>query len=255
MKIILFGSVPLATWVLKQLLAMPEIEILGVVCDDAAPEAYAHHGLPEPSVNAFRIEQNIPRVSLEEVETLVTPHEHILGVSVRFNRLLRSELLDRFKFGVINLHGGDLPRYRGTNIANHMILEGATRGAGTVHFIDAGVDTGDVVERVFFDVTPDDTAEDVFHKTLTALEQAFQNIQQHIVSGILPRTPQSRLIDQGEVAGTYRTRDLSRKRIVPEQATAADIDKIARAFAFGTHEPAYLLHRGRKIYVTPLWNS
>lgn len=60
--------------------------------------------------------------------------------------LLRSEVLERCGEGVLNCHAGILPRYRGMDVIEWAILEGNFTQIGcTVHFMDSGVDTGDIV--------------------------------------------------------------------------------------------------------------
>lgn len=60
--------------------------------------------------------------------------------------LLRPEVLERCGEGVLNCHAGILPRYRGMDVIEWAILEGNFHQVGcTVHFMDRGVDTGDIV--------------------------------------------------------------------------------------------------------------
>lgn len=58
--------------------------------------------------------------------------------------ILRPAVLNAFRYGVLNIHPGITPRYRGRSPMEWAILEGAQPGV-TLHFIDAGVDTGPVV--------------------------------------------------------------------------------------------------------------
>jgi methionyl-tRNA formyltransferase len=58
--------------------------------------------------------------------------------------LLRRPLIDAFRLGVLNAHMGVLPAYRGMNVAEWAVLEGAPVGC-TVHLIDSGIDTGPIL--------------------------------------------------------------------------------------------------------------
>jgi methionyl-tRNA formyltransferase len=60
--------------------------------------------------------------------------------------LIRGDVLDRSGNGVVNCHMGVLPKYRGMDVVEWPILEGETDQVGvTVHFMDRGVDTGDIL--------------------------------------------------------------------------------------------------------------
>jgi folate-dependent phosphoribosylglycinamide formyltransferase PurN len=58
--------------------------------------------------------------------------------------ILRRELLSTPRLGTLNAHMGILPRYRGMNVSEWARLEGNPVGC-TVHLVNAGIDTGDIV--------------------------------------------------------------------------------------------------------------
>ncbi|MEO1045421.1 MAG: formyltransferase family protein [Pseudomonadota bacterium] len=58
--------------------------------------------------------------------------------------ILRAPLLAIPRLGTINAHMGLLPRYRGMNVAEWSVLEGREVGC-TVHLLDPGIDTGDII--------------------------------------------------------------------------------------------------------------
>lgn len=94
--------------------------------------------------------------------------------------------------------------------ANHAFLEGAVRGAGTLHYIDEGVDTGDIVHREFFRIQHTDTAYDVFLKTQAALMACIPSGLDAIARDDVPRVPQESLLEQGERAQPTGRRTSSR---------------------------------------------
>lgn len=58
--------------------------------------------------------------------------------------ILRRGVLSTPRLGTLNAHMGMLPRYRGMNVAEWAGLEGSTVGC-TVHLINEGIDTGDII--------------------------------------------------------------------------------------------------------------
>lgn len=70
-----------------------------------------------------------------------------LFISMSFNQILKSEILKVAPLGFINCHAGELPFYRGRNILNWALINDAKSFGVTVHYIDEGVDTGDIIEQ------------------------------------------------------------------------------------------------------------
>jgi methionyl-tRNA formyltransferase len=71
--------------------------------------------------------------------------------------LLRQPVLDRSGAGVVNCHAGILPAYRGMDVIEWALLEGRPDQVGiSVHFMDRGVDTGDILRTRCISIDPQD---------------------------------------------------------------------------------------------------
>jgi|TARA_B110000879_G_C11181155_1_gene518447 methionyl-tRNA formyltransferase len=69
-----------------------------------------------------------------------------LIISLRFGLIIRDEVIAIPRHGLINLHSGRLPDYRGVMATFRAMLNGDAEIASTLHFIqDSGVDTGDII--------------------------------------------------------------------------------------------------------------
>jgi methionyl-tRNA formyltransferase len=67
-------------------------------------------------------------------------------VSIRYGRIFKDELLKVPRLGVLNLHSGILPHYRGVLATFRALSDDATEIGATLHFItDATIDTGPIV--------------------------------------------------------------------------------------------------------------
>ncbi len=76
-----------------------------------------------------------------------------LIISVRFGQIFQQPVIDLPKFGVINLHSGLLPKYRGIMASFWAILKGETTIGSTLHYIlNQGIDTGDIIEKSYIRV-------------------------------------------------------------------------------------------------------
>jgi methionyl-tRNA formyltransferase len=70
-----------------------------------------------------------------------------LVVSIRYRRILQPEFMQVARHGVINLHSGILPDYRGVMATFWAMLAGEPQIGTTLHrIVDAGIDTGPVIE-------------------------------------------------------------------------------------------------------------
>lgn len=81
----------------------------------------------------------------EGLQTLGTS-EPDLVLSIRYGGILRDEAIAVPPLGVINLHSGLLPAYRGVMATFRALLAGDSSLGTTVHYIrDAGIDTGEII--------------------------------------------------------------------------------------------------------------
>ncbi len=77
-------------------------------------------------------------------------YECDLFVSMSFNQIFKNEIINLPKHKTINCHAGKLPFYRGRNILNWALINDEKEFGITVHFMDEGIDTGDIIlQRVF----------------------------------------------------------------------------------------------------------
>lgn len=83
-----------------------------------------------------------------------------------FMRLLTPAFLAAFPDGVLNVHPALLPAFPGLH-AQKQAFEAGVKFAGcTVHFVDAGVDSGPIVAQAVVPVLPEDTAETLQQRIL-----------------------------------------------------------------------------------------
>jgi len=76
-----------------------------------------------------------------------------------FMRLVKQPLLDAFPDRILNIHPALLPAFPGLHAWKQALDAGATESGCTVHYVDAGMDTGPVIVQAKVPVLPDDTPE------------------------------------------------------------------------------------------------
>jgi phosphoribosylglycinamide formyltransferase-1 len=97
-------------------------------------------------------------------------HGAELVVCAGYMHLLRPVFLDRFPGRVVNVHPAPLPEFPGAHPLEDVLAARAPNAAATVHFVDAGVDTGEVIASEPVVVLPGDTVE-----TLSEREHAVEH--------------------------------------------------------------------------------
>jgi phosphoribosylglycinamide formyltransferase-1 len=82
-----------------------------------------------------------------------------LVVCAGFMQLLDPVFLDRFPRRVVNVHPAPLPDFPGAHPLEDVLAAGAPAAAATVHFVDEGIDTGEVIASEPVPVEAGDTVE------------------------------------------------------------------------------------------------
>jgi len=80
-----------------------------------------------------------------------------LFVSMSFNQIFRKAIRELPPLGTINCHAGKLPFYRGRNILNWALINDEKDFGVTVHYVDGGIDTGDILAQSSLPITDADS--------------------------------------------------------------------------------------------------
>jgi methionyl-tRNA formyltransferase/RimJ/RimL family protein N-acetyltransferase len=115
----------------------------------------------EYAYNVFSAEKDYDLSLLEakdvnerSVVKWIQNHNPTYIISIGCRNLLKKEFLSEFPNQVLNIHTTPLPTYRGAANDSWMILNGlsGTRQYGCIHFIDEGIDTGNIVAKSYYNV-------------------------------------------------------------------------------------------------------
>lgn len=242
MRILFLGNNWVGWQVVKWLTEQNE-NIVGVVIHPPQKRRYGDE-IVKACTNTANIFDG-SRLEKPEVLEAIRALQPDIGLSVFFGYILRSEFLDIFPAGVINLHPAFLPYNRGAYPNIWSIVNDTPAGA-TLHYVDPGIDTGDIIAARQVPIEPVDTGETLYTKLETTCIDLFKETWPIIRSGQPPRIVQ----DQNE--GTYhRTSDVKEiDRIELERVyTARELIDIIRARTFSPYPGAYFVHQGRKVYL------
>ena len=173
MKIGFFGDGPWSHKSLEILLFDQKYSVEFICVRFNNPDSFLIDKCRELGIALF-IEKNINEISFQKK---LKKFNCDLFVSMSFDQIFKKETFDIPKKGTINCHAGKLPLYRGRNILNWALINGESEFGITVHFIDEGIDTGDIIEQETFKITLKDN-----YKTL--LEKAYINCPKLLIKAI-----------------------------------------------------------------------
>lgn len=86
----------------------------------------------------------------------ISRYECNLFVSMSFNQIFKKEIINLPNLKIINCHAGKLPFYRGRNILNWALINDEKDFGITAHFVDEGIDTGDIILQEIHQISDND---------------------------------------------------------------------------------------------------
>lgn len=113
-----------------------------------------------------------------------------LLVSVSYDQILRKAVRTAAPLGCVNFHAGKLPAYRGRSVLNWALINGETEIGMTAHFVDAGIDTGDVILQRMMPIAWTDTYAEVLANVSGAFPELVSDALALIRSGQAGRRSQ-----------------------------------------------------------------
>jgi phosphoribosylglycinamide formyltransferase 1 len=127
---------------------LPVAAVASNRADARALERAAAAGVPSA---VFRLEDHATRDARDAaMADWLEARQVRLVVCAGYMHLLTPSFLDRFPGRVVNTHSAPLPQFPGAHPIEDVLAAGVSETAATVHYVDAGIDTGDVIasERV-----------------------------------------------------------------------------------------------------------
>lgn len=173
-----------------------------LIYDDTIQIAFimVRYGKQDHVLMAYAEKYNIPllvheNINSEEFIERVRKYDADLFVSMSFNQIFGEVVRELPALKTINCHAGKLPFYRGRNILNWALINDEKEFGITVHYVDQGIDTGDIILQKTYGITDEDNY-------ATLLERAYEGCAELLYDAI-------KLIQNGEVK-TIRQADIDK---------------------------------------------
>ena len=111
-------------------------------------------------------------------------------VVVAYGRILPQGILDVPPCGCINIHGSLLPKFRGAAPIQWSVIRGEAVTGVTSMFMDAGMDTGDLIDTITTPIGENETAGELFLRLSPLGAELLSRTLSAIAEGTVGRTPQ-----------------------------------------------------------------
>jgi len=156
-------------------------------------------------------------------------------ISIIYDKIFNDKFLKNRK--CFNFHLGKLPEYGGSNIPVWALLNNESEFGITLHLIDRGVDTGDIIDIEKFKIEKLDTAFTIYQKGEIVILKMFKNWFLRLIKNDFTTVKQDK-----SKSNMYYKKQLDEVK---------DISVLARALYFPAKESLFYFNsKGQKIHVT-----
>ncbi|MBP6100883.1 MAG: methionyl-tRNA formyltransferase [Clostridia bacterium] len=243
MRILFMGTPDFALESLKALYEA-KYDIIGVVTNIDKPKGRGMKMVASP-VKEYAIEKNLQvyqpvkvRNNPEFLEAVKKLNPDLICV-VAYGKILPQELLDIPKYGCVNVHGSLLPKYRGAAPIQWAVLNGDKKTGVTTMFMNAGMDTGDMILKEEVEIGEDETTGELWDRLKTIGANLLIKTVKEIENGTATRTKQP---EEGTMAPML-SKEMA--KIDWKNKTANDIKNLVRGL--NPIMGAYTFLDGKKI--------
>jgi methionyl-tRNA formyltransferase len=232
MKILFMGRKAVSAAALRYLCDRGDVEVVGVLTDNHLDVSPTSDVARRHDLRIFSFDEALAAVDSGSLK-------FDLGISILYWRKLRGGFLSVPACGTINFHPAPLPEYKGTAGYNLAILQSLDEWGVTVHYMDAEIDTGKIIEVAKFPIDRDsETVASLERTSSEVLFELFVKTTDRIIAtrSLLPAMPNK--------GGVYvsRAEMEAMKKIVPGD----DVPRKVRAFWYPPYDGAYVEMDGKK---------
>ncbi|MCM8537813.1 MAG: hypothetical protein NE334_17860 [Lentisphaeraceae bacterium] len=136
-------------------LVQSEHEIVGIITAKQAPD----YKITSQHFKDYALANNIPFLHTAQINSneaqdfLKKIKSFSIGISINFPGIIDQKTINLFPLGILNSHGGDLPRYRGNACQAWALIQGEDKIGLCIHKMEGGaLDSGDIICRDYFPI-------------------------------------------------------------------------------------------------------
>lgn len=145
-------------------------------------------------------------------------------VVVAYGLILPKAVLEAPRLGCLNVHGSILPRWRGAAPIQRAIWAGDKQTGVTIMQMNEGLDTGDMLHKVYCDISTNETSASLYHKLAELAPNALIDVLDNLESGKFQPEPQQ------EQMSNYAEKLTKEEAQLNWQLSAEQLERNIRAF-------------------------
>jgi len=159
-----------------------EAEISVVVCDKPQAGVIARAETANIPVFCFIPKEYETKAQFEqEILAVLQKHQIDFVILAGYMRLIGETLLTAYESRIINIHPSLLPAFPGKDAIGQAYEAGVKVTGVTVHYVDAGMDTGPIIAQKAVEISKEDTAESIAEKIHAVEHVLYPKVIQELV--------------------------------------------------------------------------
>jgi methionyl-tRNA formyltransferase len=243
MRVVFFGF---QTWGRKTLQSLIDLDHEVVLAVTHPASAQSYKAIWSDSVEELAREHDIPvhltdRVDNETIDLVKRAEPDVTVVNSWYTRM-PAELYDLPPHGTLNFHDSLLPKFTGFSPVLWTLISGESEFGLTVHRMDEGLDTGDILIQHSLPIGPGDTGTELVIRGMDLIPGALREALTALESGTAVFRPQ----DKAE--RTYFHKRSERDSLIDWSWHAEDLERFVRALS-EPYPRAFAFYRGERIEV------
>ena len=188
MKLIVFGCQQIAVDFIKFIKTRPDFELPLVVTYELPLDiSYGYESVPQfckDNAIPFEEPQRLDASIISRIEQ-INPD---IIFSIYYRKLFPKKLIDIPKLGCVNVHPSLLPEYRGPTPTAWAILNNESTIGVTIHYIDQGIDSGDILVQEQITIREYETGFELFNRSMElGAKLLVQHIDDIITQQLVPK--------------------------------------------------------------------
>jgi methionyl-tRNA formyltransferase len=191
---------------------------------------------------------------LQTADELIQISEIDFLISVQYHEILNQKHIDCAKKLAINLHMAPLPEYRGCNQFSFAIIDDAKEFGTTLHVLESGIDSGDILFESRFPIAEDETIPTLHQKTTSKSITLFEDTISDILTGNYTAKSQKSFYNIRPHNFHLRS-EINDIKIIDLSWDEDKIDRYVRATYFPPFPSPYAVIDGEKVAFTLNWKK
>ncbi|RNC92266.1 MAG: hypothetical protein ED555_03985 [Allomuricauda sp.] len=172
-----------------------------------------------------------------------------ITISVQYHEILKKQHISKASEITVNLHMAPLPEYRGCNQFSFAILEGKELFGTTLHRLEEGIDSGDIIFESRFPISKNIWVEELYDITFKKSVELFEQSLAKLIAGNYQMTPQIEFVSERGTSIHYR-KEIADIKQIDLDWPSEKINRHIRATHFSGFEPPYTIVDAHKVYLT-----